>query len=134
MVQKIDAVENFSEFPRKQLFKESFFVKLQPLASKRGVLKIFAGFTGKHLCWSPLNKVAGRPTGNASVFRLRALLKKRHCHMILLGIYKTFSRVAMFITHLFLVHPFPTPENIRETYGFPMFSGGRERLHLEQMG
>ena len=78
MVQKIDAVENFSEFPRKQLFKESFFVKLQPLASKRGVLKIFAGFTGKHLCWSPLNKVAGRPTGNASVFRLRALLKKRH--------------------------------------------------------
>ena len=76
MVQKIDAVENFSEIPRKQLFKGTFFVKLQPLAPKRGVLKIFAGFTGKHLCWSPLNKVAGRPTGNASVFRLRALLKK----------------------------------------------------------
>ena len=28
----------------------------------------------------------------------------------------------------------PPPENIRKPYGFLMFSGGRERMHWEQMG
>ena len=37
-------------------------------------------------------------------------------------------------THLFPMHPFSTPENIGKPYGFPMFSGGRERVHLERMG
>ena len=31
------------------------------------------------------------------------------------------------------MHPYPTPENIRQSYGFLMFSGGRERVHWEQM-
>ena len=32
------------------------------------------------------------------------------------------------LTHMFPLHPFSTP------YGFLMFSGGRERVHGEQMG
>ena len=37
------------------------------------------------------------------------------------------------LTHLFSMHPFSKPENIRKPYGFWMFSGGRERVHCEQM-
>ena len=37
------------------------------------------------------------------------------------------------LIHLFAVHPFFTPENIRTLYGF-LFSGGRERMHWERMG
>ena len=40
------------------------------------------------------------------------------------------------LTHLFPMHPFSTFstfENIRKPYGFLMFSGGRERVHWEQM-
>ena len=29
----------------------------------------------------------------------------------------------VFITHLFPMHPFPAPENIRKPYNFLMFSG-----------
>ena len=32
------------------------------------------------------------------------------------------------------MHPFSNPENIRKPYGFPIFSGGRERVHWEQTG
>ena len=38
------------------------------------------------------------------------------------------------LTHLFPMHPFSSPENIRKPYGFLMFSGGRERMHWEEMG
>ena len=39
------------------------------------------------------------------------------------------------LTHLFLMHPFSTPyKNIRKCYGFLMLSGGRERVHWEEMG
>ena len=38
------------------------------------------------------------------------------------------------LTHLFPMHPFSTPENIRKPCGFFMFLGGRERVHWERMG
>ena len=37
------------------------------------------------------------------------------------------------LTHLFPMHAFSTPENIRKPQGFLMFSGGRESVHWEQM-
>ena len=37
------------------------------------------------------------------------------------------------LTHSFPMHPFCTPQNIRKPYGFQIFSGGRERVHLEQI-
>ena len=42
--------------------------------------------------------------------------------------------VPLRLTHLFPMHPLSNPENIRKSYGFLMFSGGRERMHWEQMG
>ena len=38
-----------------------------------------------------------------------------------------------FLTHLFPMHLFATPEN-RKPYGFLMFSGARERVNWEGMG
>ena len=38
------------------------------------------------------------------------------------------------LTHSFPKHPFSTPWKHQKTYGFQMFSGGRERVHWEQMG
>ena len=40
--------------------------------SKKGVLKNFVNFTGKHLCWSLINKAKGLHAGN--------LIKKRLQH------------------------------------------------------
>ena len=34
--------------------------------------------------------------------------------------------MVSFLTHLFPIHPFSTPENIRRPYGFRMFSGSKE--------
>ena len=50
---------------------------------------------------------------------------------------KTQSQIRfiwVMLTHLFPMHSFPAPENIRKPQGFVMFSGGRERVHWEQMG
>ena len=41
---------------------------------------------------------------------------------------------SLHLTHMFPMHPFPTPENIRKTNGFLIFSVDRERVHWEQMG
>ena len=38
------------------------------------------------------------------------------------------------LTHSFPIHPFSTPPHNPKPYGFLMFSGGRERVHWEQMG
>ena len=38
------------------------------------------------------------------------------------------------LTHLFQIHPFSTPENIRNPYGFLMFSEVIERVQRKQMG
>ena len=40
-------------------------------------------------------------------------------------------KVNPFVLNAPFLYP---PENIRKPYGFLMFSGGRERLHWEQMG
>ena len=39
-----------------------------------------------------------------------------------------FSEYIVTLTHLFQMHPFSTPENIRKPYGFFMFSGGTKRV------
>ena len=39
-----------------------------------------------------------------------------------------------FLTRSFPMQPFSTPENIRKSYGFLMFSGSGEKVHWEQMG
>ena len=36
------------------------------------------------------------------------------------------------LTHSLPMHPFFTPENIRKSYGFLVFWGGRERVHCER--
>ena len=38
------------------------------------------------------------------------------------------------LTYLFLMHYSLPPENARKPYGFLTFSGGRKRVHWEQMG
>ena len=43
------------------------------------------------------------------------------------------SNKVSILTHLFPMHLFSTPENIRKSYGFLMFSGGRESVYWEQM-
>ena len=43
------------------------------------------------------------------------------------------SNKVSILTHLFPMHLFSTPENIRKSYGFLMFSGGRENVYWEQM-
>ena len=65
---------------------------------------------------------------------LKFCFLKFFCFIISLTFYTPFS-LSLWLTHLFLVHPFSTPpENIRKSYGFSMFSGVRERVHWEQMG
>ena len=46
----------------------------------------------------------------------------------------TFQKILLIprLSHLFPIHPFST--SLKLTYGFLMFSGGRERLHWEETG
>ena len=43
-------------------------------------------------------------------------------------------REIIHLTHLFPMHLSLPPEDIKKPYGFLIISGGRERLHWEQMG
>ena len=44
------------------------------------------------------------------------------------------NNLRIILTHSFPMHLFSTPENIRKPQVFLMFSGGREKVHWEQMG
>ena len=47
------------------------------------------------------------------------------------GLLLKILNINPFVTNAPFLYP---PENIRKLYGFLMFSGGRERMHWEQMG
>ena len=48
--------------------------------------------------------------------------------------YQPQLRVKLFaLTHLSQMHLSSSPKNVTKTYGCLMFSGGRERVHREQM-
>ena len=77
-------------------YKSSFSLKNLSSPSEMffeiGVLKNFAIFTGKHLCWSLFNKVAG--------VRPATLLKERLHHRCFLMNIAKFLRTAFVIEHL----------------------------------
>ena len=90
---------------------------------KKAVLKNFAIFTGKHLCWSLFfNKVAGF---QKNFLRTQIIQNSREqlllypTRSITLGIAANQENVSPFVTN--------APR------GFLMFSGGRERVNWEQM-